>query len=483
MTRKEKPAQRTLLKFNSDPPRKDDDGEGIEEPKKLSNNGIDENIMDNNIRDHIASGGELTHLGGAKIFTVTEITKVVKSFLESNQNFNNIWLRGEITNFTLHRSDHMYFDLKDENSVVSCVMFKSSNQNLKFKPSHGMKVLGFGSINVYIPHGKYQFILTHMLPDGLGALHLAYLQLKEKLSKEGLFALENKKPLPRFPKTIGVITSATGAAIRDIIRISMRRFPGIRILLAPSKVQGESAVPQLIDGLKILNENGEADIIIIGRGGGSLEDLWAFNEETVARAIFNSKIPVISAVGHETDFTIADFVADARAATPSAAAELAVPDKTDVILSINQNINQIRNFLQTKLQNNRAQLNRLLQSPAFTRPKDKLNFNRINLDNLTNSLSIYITNYYNLHRSNLKNYVGKLIALNPKAILGRGYSMTLKLPSQQLITSVDQVEKNDILKIILSDGGLTCDVEEKIRIENDNNNNKKNEKEIDGGIE
>lgn len=262
----------------------------------------------------VTSGGELSHMRGAKIYSVGEISKMVKKYLESNDSLNKIWIRGEISNFTLHRSGHMYFDLKDDESVVSCVMFKSANQNLKFNPKHGMKVLAFGSISVYIPHGKYQFVLFDLLPDGLGALHLAYLQLKEKLSKEGLFALEHKKPIPRIPKVIGVITSPTGAAIRDIIRVATRRFPGIHIIISPSKVQGRDAADQLIIALEHLNTIDGVDVIIMGRGGGSLEDLWAFNEEPVARAIFKSKIPVISAVGHETDYTISDFVADERAA-------------------------------------------------------------------------------------------------------------------------------------------------------------------------
>ena len=296
--------------------------------------------------NHGTSGGELTHMRGAKIFTVSEISKFIKNYLESNDNLNKVWLRGEITNFTLHRSGHMYFDIKDEESVIPVAMFRNANQHLKFKPEHGMKVIANGSISVYLPHGRYQFILTDLLPDGLGALHLAYLQLKEKLSKQGLFALEHKVQIPQYPRVIGVITSATGAAVRDIINVTTRRYPGIRILISPSKVQGEGAAKELVIALKRLHEIGGVDVIIIGRGGGSLEDLWAFNEEVVARAIFESKIPIISAVGHETDFTISDFVADARAPTPSAAAEMAVPDIIELTQSITNNIQQIKQYLE-----------------------------------------------------------------------------------------------------------------------------------------
>ena len=413
--------------------------------------------------NQVTSGGELTHMHGAKIYTVGEIAKLIKSYLEGNENFNNIWLRGEISNFTHHRSGHLYFDIKDSESVIPCVMFRSANQHLKFQPEHGMKILANGSISVYLPHGKYQFILTELLPDGLGALHLAYLQLKEKLSKEGLFALEHKLPIPRYPKIVGIVTSPTGAAIRDIIRVATRRFPGIQILLAPSKVQGEGAVAEIIAGLERLHEVKGVDLIIIGRGGGSLEDLWAFNEEPVARAIYDATIPIISAVGHETDFTIADFVADQRAPTPSAAAELAVPDVADLTQMIKSNVQQIMQFLENMIQNYRLHLGRLLESPVFTRPTDKIAQHRQYLDIVINNLSTNISHYYDKKRLFLTNNIGKLTALNPKAILNRGYSMTLKLPENRLISSVTDVDFKDKLKLILKDGSLKVEVEEKLK--------------------
>jgi exodeoxyribonuclease VII large subunit len=409
-----------------------------------------------------SSPSELTHIGGAKIFSISEITKMIKGYLENNPDFNNIWLRGEISNLTQHRSGHMYFDLKDKDTVVSCVMFRSANQHLKFKPEHGLKVLGFGSINLYPPHGKYQFIMTTLMPDGIGALHLAFTQLKDKLSKEGLFAYEHKKPIPKLPKLIGVITSSTGAAIRDIIHVSTRRFPGVNILLVPSKVQGNAAVGELIKGIELLHSMDGVDLIIIGRGGGSLEDLWAFNEEPLARAIYDARIPIISAVGHETDFTISDFVADVRAPTPSAAAELAVPDKDELIRTIGINLKQIYNIIRTKNQNFRFHLDRLLESPAFRRPLDRTNQLRQNLDNVYTSLITNVSNYLGLKRTNLDLNLGKLTALNPSAILGRGYCMTIKLPDQKLVSSVKDISIPDSVKVVFKDGAVRCIVEEKL---------------------
>jgi exodeoxyribonuclease VII large subunit len=406
-------------------------------------------------------GNMLTHIGGSKIFDISDITKIIKKYLEGNKEFNNVWLRGEISNFKKQQSGHMYFDLKDTESVVPCVMFLSANRNLKFKPEHGMKVLGFGSISVYVPYGKYQFILTSLMPDGVGALHMAFMQLKGKLSKEGLFAVEHKKPIPKFPRTIGVVTSPTGAAIRDIIQVISRRFPKIEILITPSRVQGEEAAGEIAKGIETLNKLDEVDLVIIGRGGGSLEDLWAFNEEIVARAIYNSKKPIISAVGHETDFTISDFVADIRAPTPSAAAELAVPDMNEILQSIKTYTKQLHQIVTNNLTNNRLYFNRLMSSPVLIKPFDRINLMKQNLDNYFEKLSNNISNYYKLKRSNLDNYLGKLAALDPEAILGRGYSITMKLPGQTLVSSVDKINEDDMVNVIFKDGKIKCFVKEK----------------------
>ncbi|MED4602401.1 exodeoxyribonuclease VII large subunit, partial [Paenibacillus validus] len=264
-------------------------------------------------------------MSGRTIYSIKELNRVIKNKLEADDALQNVWVRGEISNFTHHSSGHMYFTLKDADSRLKSIMFASYNQRLGFIPKEGTKVLACGNISVYERDGAYQFYVTQMQPDGIGSLYLAYEQLKKKLEAEGLFAPERKKPIPAFPRAIGVITSPTGAAVRDIIITLQRRYPSVPVLLYPVLVQGKQAAPSIVRAVEEMNRLNEVDVLIVGRGGGSLEELWAFNEEIVARAIYASVLPVISAVGHETDFTIADFVADLRAATPTAAAELAVP--------------------------------------------------------------------------------------------------------------------------------------------------------------
>lgn len=260
-----------------------------------------------------------------QVYSIKELNRYIRMKLDSDNLLSDVWIRGEISNFTHHGSGHMYFTLKDESSRIKAIMFASHNQRLPFIPKEGARVIARGNVTVYERDGQYQFYATHMQPDGIGSLYLAYEQLKSKLEKEGLFAEVRKRSLPRFPKCIGVITSPTGAAVRDIVITLQRRFPQVAIVIYPVLVQGKGAAPSIVKAIGALNAMGEADVLIVGRGGGSLEELWAFNEEEVARAISASRIPVISAVGHETDFTIADFAADLRAATPTAAAELAVP--------------------------------------------------------------------------------------------------------------------------------------------------------------
>ncbi len=262
---------------------------------------------------------------GSRIFSIKDINRYIRMKLESDQLLGDVWLRGEISNFTHHSSGHMYFTLKDKDSRLKCIMFASHNQKLPFIPKEGTKVLARGNISVFERDGNYQFYVTQMQPDGIGSLYLAYEQLKRKLEAEGLFEASRKKTIPRFPSVIGIITSPTGAAVRDIIITLQRRHPSVPVLLFPVLVQGAGSASAIVRAIEMMNQMAEVDVLIIGRGGGSLEELWAFNEEAVARSIAASKIPIISAVGHETDFTIADFVADLRAATPTAAAELAVP--------------------------------------------------------------------------------------------------------------------------------------------------------------
>ncbi|WP_068622158.1 exodeoxyribonuclease VII large subunit, partial [Paenibacillus tuaregi] len=279
--------------------------------------------------------------------------------LESDTLLSEVWIRGEISNFTHHSSGHMYFTLKDADSRIKSIMFASHNQRLPFIPKEGSRVIARGNVSVYERDGQYQFYATHMQPDGIGSLYLAYEQLKKKLEEEGLFDPSRKRALPRYPKTIGVITSPTGAAVRDIIITLQRRYPQVPVILHPVLVQGKQAAPSIVKALRTLNAMGEADVIIVGRGGGSLEELWAFNEEMVARAIYESAIPVISAVGHETDFTIADFVADLRAATPTAAAELAVPHAAELRALISQRERELQQGLKHRLARARERLARL----------------------------------------------------------------------------------------------------------------------------
>ena len=301
-----------------------------------------------------ASG--LGPLGERPVLTVSELTQAVKETLELDARFQNILVRGEISNFKHHTSGHMYFTLKDEKSRLKCVMFRSHNARLRFRPEDGLKVIAGGRLGVYEVAGEYQLYVEELYPEGLGALHLAFEQLKAKLQAEGLFDPARKRPLPGLPRTVGIVTSPTGAAIRDMVSVLRRRFPNVNILLAPAIVQGDAGPPSVIRALELLNWRDDVDVIIVGRGGGSLEELWTFNDEGVARAIAASRIPVISAVGHETDFTIADFVADRRAPTPSAAAEIAVPERAKLLQDVRDQEERLRLAIQKRIRQLRESL-------------------------------------------------------------------------------------------------------------------------------
>lgn len=304
-----------------------------------------------------------------RIFSIKDLNRYIRMKMDSDSLLSDVWIRGEISNFTHHSSGHMYFTLKDEGSRIKAIMFASHNQRLPFRPKEGSRVIARGNVTVYERDGQYQFYATQMQPDGIGSLYLAYEQLKEKLEKEGLFAADRKRPIPEFPETIGVITSPTGAAVRDIMTTLERRYPRARIILAPVLVQGKGAAPSIVKAIRTMNELDEADVLIVGRGGGSLEELWAFNEEMVARAIRASHIPVISAVGHETDFTIADFAADLRAATPTAAAELAVPHAGELKARLQQRERLLLQLLQQRVKRSRQQLASLQRSPVLLHPR------------------------------------------------------------------------------------------------------------------
>ena len=392
------------------------------------------------------------------IYTVHEFTLAVKSVL-TRGHFNDMWIRGEISNFTNHGSGHRYFTLKDKNSQLQCVMFKWYGKNLKFELEHGMKVIVFGDLDVYEQKGVYQLKVRDVRPDGIGELYKAYEQLKNKLAMEGLFSPDHKKTLPRFPKKIGVATSPTGAVLHDILTVLGRRYP-VNILFIPTVVQGDNASQSIVRSLDALNKT-DVDMIILGRGGGSIEDLWAFNEETVARAIFNSRIPIISAVGHETDFTISDFVADVRAPTPSAAAEIAVPDRLELINHItrlgHRLIENQRRFVGESMSYLSDLENGVAPHLFIERLTQYIQF----IDELTRRQTMGMGRLMEVKQALLNAHAGKLDAVSPLGILSRGYSITLKLPGKTLVQSIGDVEKSDEVSIIVSDGKIRCNVYDK----------------------
>jgi len=373
-----------------------------------------------------------------RIFSVSEITSSIKGFLEDN--IPTIWIQGEISNFKAHYSGHYYFTLKDEGAQISAVMWKNRTFELEFDLQDGMLVNALGNIRVYEKGGRYQFDVIRMQPAGLGALQAAFEKLKEKLNTEGLFDEIHKKTLPKFPETIGIITSETGAALQDILNILSRRAPNIKIIIRPAKVQGDGAASEIAQALNEFNEYGKCDLIIAGRGGGSLEDLWAFNEEETARAIFESKIPVISAVGHEIDFTIADFAADLRAPTPSAAAELAVPD----YIELKNRIESLHDFIAGRVLSNigrlREKIMSLLKSYGLRRPEDLVKQQALTVDELDSRLIKAYKNNFTIDKELIKQLNLRLMNLSPKNVLDRGYSITYL--GDKIVTHAGSVPEN-----------------------------------------
>ena len=386
--------------------------------------------------------------------TVSELNKYIKNKVDEDEYLNNVYVKGEISNFKHHYTGHMYFTLKDEKSLIKCVMFKSSTSTLKFVPKDGMKVLIFGTVAVYEAGGVYQIYCKAMQEDGVGDLYQKYEELKNKLEKEGLFKKEHKKKIPVMPKTIGVLTSQTGAVIRDIINVSTRRNPNVNIKLYPIPVQGAGAAEKIVDALKIMNENKLSDLIILARGGGSLEDLWPFNEEIVARAIYESKIPIISAVGHETDFTIADFVADLRAPTPSAAAELAQVDVYEIQKKLLAYQERFKQALRKRLELMRMRYEKAMSSRVFTDPMKQINEKYILVDMKTKEIENNILNKLKESKNKATNIITKLDALSPLKTLARGYSITEY--NGKILKSVKQIKTNDEIKIRLNDGNITA---------------------------
>ena len=385
-----------------------------------------------------------------KPISVTELNKYVKDKISDDEFLNSVYVMGEISNFKHHYTGHMYFTLKDENSLIKCVMFKTATTNLNFVPKDGMKVNVLGSVGVYERDGVYQIYVQAMQEDGIGNLYTKYEQLKERLSSEGLFDEAHKKKIPLMPKVIGVLTSNTGAVIRDIINVSTRRNPNIYIRLLPIPVQGEGAGVKIADAIQLMNERKLADVIILGRGGGSIEDLWPFNEEIVARAIYDSEIPIVSAVGHETDFTIADFVADLRAPTPSAAAELVVSDIDDLKNSIGLYQKRLKNSLKRKTELMRLKLDKYMNSSVYRNPYQKTNNYYLEIDRITRKMENIVNKKIKDLKMNFSNKVAKLEVLSPLKTLSRGYCIAER--ENMIISNVKKLRENMEIDLRFHDG-------------------------------
>ena len=398
----------------------------------------------------------------AKIYTVSRITKYIKNLFENDYNLQNVWILGEISNFKLHSSGHMYFVLKDQESQIKGVMFKGNNLSLRFMPQDGMKVKVRGDISVYERRGEYQLYVKEIVEAGKGELYLAFERLKEKLKAEGLFSEEFKKKLPLIPKNIAVITSPTGAAIRDVLTISLRRFPNLSILVVPSLVQGTLAAREIAKKIDFLNKHfNNLDFIILSRGGGSLEELWAFNEEILARSIYNSKIPIVSAIGHETDFTISDFVADLRCPTPSAAAEMTIPDKSSLINNLNLLNSKLNKAIKRNLELKVENINSINKSIQYQGPENKINQYYQYIDEFSVRIKLRIKHQIELYEEKIKKDKQRLDSLNPGAVIERGYSICRKIPGKEIIKRLNQVEIGNEIEIIISDGKMLGKVDKK----------------------
>lgn len=393
------------------------------------------------------------------VLSVSQLNRYVKSIIEQDMNLQTVFVQGEISNFTNHyKTGHFYMTIKDEYSSIKAVMFKSANMRLKFMPENAMSVIIRGRVAVFERDGQYQLYIDDMQPDGTGALSLAFEQLKAKLAKEGLFDAERKKPIPVYPERVGVVTSPTGAAIRDIINVISRRFPLAEIVLCPVAVQGEYAAPQIKNAIELFNECEAADVLIVGRGGGSVEELWAFNEEIVARAVAASEIPVISAVGHETDFTICDFVADLRAPTPSAAAELAVPDSFQQREMLSAFSRRIDAAIFEKIGNERANVELKKASLQRLSPQNYIDTLRVRCDRASMAMDSALKNSYALKSKEFSSFCAKLDALSPLKILSRGYVVASK--GGKIVSDIASLEKGDMINLRLSNGEAECEVKE-----------------------
>lgn len=388
--------------------------------------------------------------------SVSELNSYIKNKIADDEYLNNILVKGEISNFKNHYTGHMYFTLKDENSLIKCIMFKSYAQRLNFMPKDGMKVFVLGGVSVFERDGVYQIYVKAMQEDGIGVLYKKYEELKQRLEQEGYFDETHKQKIPLMPKTIGVLTSQTGSVIRDIINVSTRRNPNVNIRLFPVPVQGEGAAEKIANGIKFMNDNKLADVLILARGGGSLEDLWPFNEEIVAHAIYNSEIPIISAVGHETDFSISDFVADLRAPTPSAAAELAVPDIYEIKQKINTYQNRLRLTLIKKVEIMKLRYQKCMSSRVFKEPLRNINDNYLKIDSYIKRLENVIKTKQKEEKTKYIELISKLDALSPLKTLTRGYSIVEQ--NDRIIKSAKDLNAGDKINIRLIDGKLNAEI-------------------------
>ncbi len=393
------------------------------------------------------------------IFSVSQITRTISRTIEQDPKLQNVWVKGQISNLGTPASGHIYFTLKDQKSTIRSVVFRSSATRMRFMPSNGEEVLVHGKINIYAASSEYQIVVDKIEPMGIGALQRAYEELKKRLADEGLFETQHKKPLPAFPKKIGVITSKTGAAIQDISQQLQKRFPLSELLLHPTLVQGENAAAQIENAIQVMNNRSDIDVLIVGRGGGSIEDLWAFNEEIVARAIFASTIPIISAVGHETDFTIADMVADHRSPTPSAAVEHVVPDQQEILTHLKAQQERLRNLVLRRFANQREELMVMEDGLSPVKRKDAINELYQSIDNLEASFHQSLSKKIAAKNDLLQAFADRLNGLSPLATLKRGYSIA-RTSTGEIITSNNAVNVGDRIDVTLSDGALVCTVDE-----------------------
>ena len=391
------------------------------------------------------------------VISVSELNEYVKMLIDNDEILAHVTVRGEISNFTNHRTGHFYLTLKDEGSLIKAVMFRGYASKLKFLPENGMKVIVRGRVSAFVRDGQYQIYIEAMEPDGIGALYIAYEQLKKKLTAEGLFDRSRKKPIPKIPTRIGIITSPTGAAVRDIINILGRRFPLCRPVLYPSLVQGDGAPANIIAGIDYFNETKSADVLIVGRGGGSIEDLWAFNDEALCRRVASSDIPIISAVGHETDFTLCDFAASVRAPTPSAAAELAVPESAELARKIGNVQTRMELLCTQKIKLSREKLARLASSRSLTSPMNLIDDKRMALGVAEEKLYSRMEKILERKKAMLGASAAKLDALNPLSVVARGYSAVFA-DDGKLIKSVEQTKVGQTVSFMLTDGKISAEV-------------------------